>query len=117
MRVLPSYTLSNCVSLPPLKRRQFPWYFGLIWATMSLRNEVKSMFKLDDNFLSSLGLGDMPAEEKEAFLGYVYEELELRVGTELSKDLSDEQLEQFEKLIDGGDQDAALKWLEGHCPS
>lgn len=75
------------------------------------------MFQLDENFLVSLGLGSMPAEEKEAFLSYVYEELELRVGTELSKDLSDEQLEQFEKLIDGGDQDAALKWLEGHCPN
>jgi hypothetical protein len=75
------------------------------------------MFQLDDNFLASLGLGAMPAEEKEAFLSYVYEELELRVGTELSKDLSDEQLEQFEKLIDGGDQDTALQWLEQHCPN
>lgn len=74
------------------------------------------MFQLDDNFLTSLGLGAMPPEEKEAFLTYVYEELELRVGTELSKNLSDEQLEHFEKLIDGGDQDAALQWLEDHCP-
>ena len=80
-------------------------------------DEVSDMFKLDDNFLKSLGLGDMPAEEKDAFLSYVYEELELRVGTELSKDLSDEQLEQFEKLIDSGDQDAAMQWLEAHCPS
>ncbi len=75
------------------------------------------MFQLDENFLVSLGLGAMPAEEKKAFLDYVYEELELRVGTELSKDLSDEQLEQFEKLADGDDQDAALQWLEQHCPS
>lgn len=75
------------------------------------------MFQLDENFLVSLGLGDMPADEKEAFLSYLYEELELRVGTVLSKDLSDEQLEQFEKLIDSGDQDASLKWLESHCPN
>jgi hypothetical protein len=74
------------------------------------------MFQLDDNFLASLGLGAMPADEKEAFLNYVYEELELRVGMELSKDLSDEQLEQFEKLANG-DQDAALQWLEQHCPN
>lgn len=74
------------------------------------------MFQLDDNFLASLGLGAMPADEKEAFLSYVYEELELRVGMELSKDLSDEQLEQFEKLADS-DQDAALQWLEKHCPN
>jgi hypothetical protein len=75
------------------------------------------MFQLDEDFLASLGLGAMPADEKEAFLSYVYEELELRVGTELSKDLSDERLEQFEKLVDGDDQDAALQWLEQHCPS
>ena len=75
------------------------------------------MFQLDDNFLVSLGLGGMPADEKDAFLNYVYEELQLRVGTELSKDLSDEQLEQFEKLIDEGDEEAAIQWLEQHCPN
>ncbi|SRR6266702_8940470 len=75
------------------------------------------MFQLDDNFLASLGLGVMPADEKAAFLDYIYEELELRVGAELSKGLSDEQLEHFEKLIDGGDQDAALQWLGQHCPN
>jgi hypothetical protein len=74
------------------------------------------MFQLDDNFLASLGLGAMPPDEKEAFLSYIYEELELRVGMELSKDLSDEQLEQFEKLTNS-DEDAALQWLEKHCPS
>jgi hypothetical protein len=74
------------------------------------------MFQLDDKFLASIGLGAMPVEEKEAFLSYIYEELELRVGMELSKDLSDEQLEQFEKLVDS-DEDAALQWLEKHCPN
>jgi uncharacterized protein DUF5663 len=74
------------------------------------------MFQLDENFLASLGLGAMPKDEKEAFLSYIYEELELRVGMELSKDLSDEQLEQFEKLA-GSDEDAALQWLEKHCPN
>jgi Protein of unknown function (DUF5663) len=75
------------------------------------------MFQLDDNFLASLGLGDMLAEEKKAFLSYLYEELELRVGTVLSKGLSDDQLEQFEKLIDGGQQEEALTWLEQNCPN
>ncbi|SRR6266496_1729467 len=75
------------------------------------------MFQLDEDFLVRLGLGSMPAEEKEAFLSYVYEELEIRVGTELSKDLSDEQLLEFEKLVDANQQDAAMKWLEDHCPN
>ncbi|SRR6266550_511042 len=75
------------------------------------------MFQLDDTFLASLGLGNMPAEEKKAFLAHLYEELELRVGTELSKGLSDEQLEAFEKLIDSGKQEEALNWLEKNCPN
>jgi len=74
------------------------------------------MFQLDDSFLASLGLGAMPKDEKDAFLNYIYDELELRVGMELSKDLSDEQLEQFEKLA-ASDEDAALQWLEAHCPN
>lgn len=75
------------------------------------------MFQLDESFLVGLGLGSMPAEEKEAFLSYLYEELELRVGTELSKNLTDEQLEEFEKIIDSGDEGASLEWLESHCPN
>lgn len=75
------------------------------------------MFHLDDDFLVNLGLGDMPDDEKEAFLDYVYAELKLRVGAELSTELSDEQLEQFEKLLNGGDQEAAVAWLETHCPN
>ncbi len=73
------------------------------------------MFRLDDSFLVRLGLGDMPAEDKGAFLMYVGEELEARVGAELSRDLSDEQLEEFERLANG-DQDDATKWMEEHCP-
>ena len=75
------------------------------------------MYQLDDDFLANLGLGAMPAEEKEAFLAYLYQELELRVGTELSKALSDEQLEQFEKLVDADKTDEAMAWLEKHCPN
>lgn len=75
------------------------------------------MFQLDEDFLISLGLGAMPNEEKEAFIAYTLEQLELRVGTELSKGLSDEKLEQFEKLIEAKDQTGATAWLQQNCPS
>ncbi len=74
------------------------------------------MFQLDDNFLTSLGLGDMSTEEKKAFLLHIYEELELRVGTELSKNLSDNQLSEFEKIIQEQNPDKATGWLEANCP-
>lgn len=75
------------------------------------------MFQLDDTFLQGLGLGDMPEEQKEAFLQHLYEELELRVGTRLSEGMSNEQLKQFEALIDANDEQGALSWLETNRPN
>lgn len=71
------------------------------------------MFQLDDKFLADIGLGDMPDDQKQAFLRHIYEELELRVGTKLSEGLSDQQLEEFEKIID---KDTATidNWLSVH---
>lgn len=58
------------------------------------------MFQLDDKFLQDVGLGDLPAEQKHAFLQHIYGELETRVGFRLSDGLSDEQLEEFESIIE-----------------
>lgn len=74
------------------------------------------MFQFDDNFLQSLGLGEMPEDQKKAFLQHLYEELELRVGTRLSEGMSTNQLESFEKLVDAEDEDGALNWLESNRP-
>lgn len=71
------------------------------------------MFQLDDKFLADIGLNDMPDEQKQAFLQHIYEELELRVGTKLSDGLSDQQLEEFEKIIDK-DQTVIDNWLAVH---
>lgn len=71
------------------------------------------MFQLDDKFLADIGLNDMPEEQKQAFLQHIYEELELRVGTKLSDGLSDQQLEEFEKIIDK-DQAVIDNWLAVH---
>src|SRR5688572_114134 len=75
------------------------------------------MFNLDDDFLQSLGLGGLPDDQKQAFLQHVYDELELRVGTRLSEGMSDQQLSEFEKLIDSNDEKGALAWLESNRPN
>lgn len=75
------------------------------------------MYQLDDKFLQDLGLGGMPDDQKQAFLQHLYEELELRVGTRLSEGMTDEQLSDFEKLIDANDQQGALNWLETNRPN
>jgi hypothetical protein len=71
------------------------------------------MFQLDDKFLADIGLGDLPDDQKQAFLQHIYEELELRVGTKLSDGLSDQQLEEFEKIIDR-DHAVIDAWLAAH---
>lgn len=74
------------------------------------------MFQLDDQFLADIGLNELPDDQKQAFLQHIYEELELRVGTKLSDGLSDEQLEQFEKIIDR-DQPSVDAWLAQYVPN
>lgn len=75
------------------------------------------MFQLDDDFLQSVGLGNLPEDQKKAFLQDMYEELELRVGTRLSEGMSDEQLSDFEKLIESADDQGAVKWLQDNRPN
>ena len=75
------------------------------------------MFQLDDNLLKELGLGELPAEEKNKMLAHIYETLELRVGMKLAEKMSDAQLDEFEAYIDRNDEDGALKWLETNFPN
>ena len=78
------------------------------------------MLKLDNTLLDELGLGSLPDDQKRAMLQHIYETLELRVGTNLANQMTDQQLEEFEKFIDdGGDanQSQALQWLETNLPN
>jgi len=75
------------------------------------------MFKLDDDFLASIGLGALPDEQKQPMLQHIYETLELRVGMKLAEQMSDTQLDEFEGYIDRKDDAGALKWLETNFPN
>lgn len=73
------------------------------------------MFQLDDQFLQSVGLGDLPEDQKEAFLQHTYETLEERVGTRLADSLSDDQLQEFEAFA-SQDEEKTYGWLSAHAP-
>ena len=75
------------------------------------------MIKLDDNLLQELGLGILPPEEKKKMLAHVYETLEMRVGMELAKQMTDAQLNEFEQFINRNDEAGALHWLETNFPN
>ena len=69
--------------------------------------------EFDEKFLQEMGLSAMPEEEKQAFLDYLQEELEVRIGERISKGLSEFQLNQFDMITD---QAEATKWLEENRP-
>jgi hypothetical protein len=73
------------------------------------------MFQLDEKFLKEIGLNELPEEQKKPFLQHIYDELELRVGTKLSEGMSDEQLSEFESIIDRKDE-IVVTWLAKHVP-
>lgn len=74
------------------------------------------MFQLDDTFLTDVGLANLPEAEKQPFLQHIYQELELRVGTRLSEGMSDEQLGQFEAIIDRK-AEVVDPWLAQNVPN
>lgn len=74
------------------------------------------MFKLDNQLLVELGLGSLPADEKNKMLAHIYETLEMRVGMKLAEQMTDAQLDEFEGFIDRNDEAGALKWLETNFP-
>lgn len=74
------------------------------------------MLTLDNNFLTELGLDGMPEEQKRPFLEYVYKELESRVGHELARTMTREQMDEFQKIIKS-DNAFIVRWLTEHNPA
>ena len=73
------------------------------------------MFQLDDKFLEDVGLGGLPDDQKKLFLDHFREQLELRVGTQLSEGLSEAQLSEFESFMDR-DMQRVTAWLHANVP-
>ncbi len=59
------------------------------------------MIRIDDSLLEELGLATLPKEERDKLLRQIYETLEMRVGMRLAERMSDAQLDEFERFING----------------
>lgn len=73
------------------------------------------MFQLDDQFLIDVGLAELPDDQKKPFLQHTYDQLEYKVGIRLSDGMTDEQLGEFESIIDRK-QDVIDNWIASHAP-
>ncbi len=82
---------------------------------LGIRRKGIYMFRLDDKFLEDLGLGDLPPEQKQAFLQHIYSELEMRVGERLTDGMSDELLDEFGYFVDMN-QDGMTTWFNENLP-
>ena len=69
--------------------------------------------EFDEKFLQEMGLSAMPEDEKQKFLAYVQEELEVRIGERISRGLTETQLNEFDMITDPTE---AAKWLEINRP-
>ncbi|HUD05863.1 MAG TPA: DUF5663 domain-containing protein [Candidatus Saccharimonadales bacterium] len=83
-------------------------------------------FTLDYNTLDELGLSSLPPDDKKAMLAHILETLEMRVGTTLASKMTDEQLDEFERLMPvetdtpeaiKDKERSALSWLESNFPT
>ena len=69
--------------------------------------------EFDEKFLQEMGLSAMPEEEKQRFLDYIQEELEVRIGERISRGLTEVQLNEFDMITDTNE---ARKGLEKNRP-
>ena len=69
--------------------------------------------EFDEKFLQEMGLLTMPEEQKQAFLDYVKEELEVRIGERIAKGVPEAKLVEFDHLTD---PQAIGRWLEKTRP-
>lgn len=75
------------------------------------------MLKIDNSLLEEVGLGSLPAGEKNSLLRHIYETLEMRVGIRLADQMTNQQLDEFEQYFEAKDDAGAFKWLETNFPN
>ena len=68
------------------------------------------MYKFDDTFLEAVGLGALPQDQKTAFLENAQDQFEVRVGEKMNAQMTDDQVAEFEKIIDN-DEETINRWL------
>ena len=75
------------------------------------------MIQINDALLNEIGLGSLPQEERRGLLSHIYETLELRVGMRLADQMTNQQLDEFEKYFEAKDDKGAFTWLESNFPN
>ena len=75
------------------------------------------MIQINNNLLVELGLSSLSEEDKKSLLAKIYETLELRVGQTLASQMSEAQLNEFDRYFEAKDEKGAFVWLETNFPN
>ncbi len=78
---------------------------------------ARNGLKIDNSLLDELGLAALPPAEKTGLLKHIYETLEMRVGMRLADQMTNQQLDEFERFFNAQDDAGAFKWLETNFPN
>lgn len=73
------------------------------------------MIRIDDSLLEEIGLISLPENERRELLAQIYRRLEENVGLRLAQQMSEEQLVEFEKFVDG-DTEYVQNYLNANRP-
>jgi hypothetical protein len=71
----------------------------------------------DEDIIKEFGLENFSKEEQANLIKQVGETLKIRVGMKLADVMSDDQLEQFQTVMDSGNEEEANKWLAANVPN
>lgn len=75
------------------------------------------MPRIDETIFDETGLEALTGEEKSRMVHYVAETLRLRVGMRLTGQATRQQLDEFEKLSTGKDDEHMPEWLDQVFPN
>ncbi len=77
---------------------------------------MSTSVKLGRELLCTVGLSTLDVRAAEQLLSVIRERLETAVGEALARDLTDQQLTEFEALMVARDEPGALLWLQHNKP-
>lgn len=75
------------------------------------------MIQINDALLQEIGLGSLTPEDKKSLLAKIYETLEMQVGQKLASQMSEDQLNEFDRYFQAKDEQGAFVWLETNFPN
>jgi hypothetical protein len=77
---------------------------------------VADKYVIDQAFLEEVGIKIADAKKRQEKIDELSDDLEMRVGNAIARDLSEDQLDEFEEIIEKDGGEAALEWLEDAYP-